>query len=304
MIAKDPSMIWIVLSIVGALFDVATISKGLRAVAKPAQELAITGEVSKFEEMVVNAVRLGELDAKMADKITLAARMRTGYNNAAKNFYKLTTSRLYIGIDPAAVAEMVKIAYYSIREGINSFDQFLLGIKRVWVEKKLLTSIDDVFTPEEMAAIKKAWKEAGGDVEKGIVKVEQGVVDIWQLGKQTLGKPSSSKILGENLEAIGKTRPPNSAAHHISAGGSNNVDAINARNILQREGIDINEGANGVFLPKSSKYVIDEAISHSRVHTNLYYKTVFERLNAAPIGKVREELQKIADELLKGTFPY
>ena len=60
----------------------------------------------------------------------------------------------------------------------------------------------------------------------------------------------------------------------------------------------------GVFLPGSSKYKVDDATSHANVHTKLYYDTVFERISMAPPGTVRAELQKIANELSIGTFPY
>jgi hypothetical protein len=125
-----------------------------------------------------------------------------------------------------------------------------------------------------------------------------------KLYAQKLGRNPSSTVLGENLEAVGKTRPSNSAAHHMVPGRASYFNAQNARQILQREGIDINEAANGVFLPKSSKYVIDDATSHSRVHTNKYYDNLFARLSNAPSGKVRNELDKISQELLNGTFPY
>jgi hypothetical protein len=68
--------------------------------------------------------------------------------------------------------------------------------------------------------------------------------------------------------------------------------------------IDINEAANGIFLPKSSKYVIDEATSHANVHTKVYYETVYDRINNVPKDRIRTELQKIANELSNGTFPY
>ena len=132
----------------------------------------------------------------------------------------------------------------------------------------------------------------------------QESVSIWKLGLQNLGKPASGTTLGENLIAFGKARPANSHAHHITAGGASNLDAQRARQILQNEGIDINEAANGVFLPSSSKYAIDNAVPHANVHTNVYYREVYDRLKVAQPGKVRDELQKIADELLNGTFPY
>jgi hypothetical protein len=67
---------------------------------------------------------------------------------------------------------------------------------------------------------------------------------------------------------------------------------------------DINEAANGVFLPKNAKYVIDESSSHANIHTDIYYRTVYERLGRTPSGKIRNTLQEIATELSNGTFPY
>lgn len=59
-----------------------------------------------------------------------------------------------------------------------------------------------------------------------------------------------------------------------------------------------------MFLPKNSKYVIDEATSHANVHTNVYYETVYRRLENLPKEEIRDELEKISQELLNGTFPY
>ena len=84
------------------------------------------------------------------------------------------------------------------------------------------------------------------------------------------------------------------------AGGSNNIDAKATRKLY----IDINEAANGVFLPKNSKYVIDDAITHTKVHTDLYYRTVRARLENVPKEQIRNELNKISQELLTGIFPY
>jgi hypothetical protein len=123
------------------------------------------------------------------------------------------------------------------------------------------------------------------------------------LKSQRRGLPHRpSSVLGENLEISGFARPPNSAAHHIVAGDSSNKYAILARDKLKAEGIDINEYANGVFLPKSSKYVIDDAVAHSKVHTDKYYKAVYDKLQGAPDS--RSALQEIAEELKIGKFPY
>lgn len=122
--------------------------------------------------------------------------------------------------------------------------------------------------------------------------------------KQKLGKAPDSRILGENLEAVGNVRPPNSAAHHIVAGGASDEFAQNTRLLLKKAGIDINEAANGVFLPRNSKYVIDETTNHAAVHTKLYYRTVYQRLSRVELTDIRDELGKIAKELQEGRFPY
>jgi len=76
------------------------------------------------------------------------------------------------------------------------------------------------------------------------------------------------------------------------------------RKILDDAEIDINEAANGVFLPKESKYVIGDAVAHTKVHTNRYYDALYGRLKDIQKDKIRNELKKISDELLNGTFPY
>jgi hypothetical protein len=117
-------------------------------------------------------------------------------------------------------------------------------------------------------------------------------------------RKSPSQILGENMENAGIIRPANSAAHHIVAEGSTNSFAQQTRQILQREGIDINDASNGVFLPKNSKFANPPMSTHSVIHTNKYYENVFNRLNSVEPGKVKNELQTIAKELEAGTFEY
>ncbi|MEZ6192087.1 MAG: LamG-like jellyroll fold domain-containing protein [Phycisphaerales bacterium] len=119
---------------------------------------------------------------------------------------------------------------------------------------------------------------------------------------QTLGKNPNSATLAENMNQAGITRPNNSAAHHIVAG--NDRRAARARGILQREGIDINDATNGVFLPQNSKFASPPASTHSSLHTNRYYEELNKRLENASPGEVHDTLRQIADELEAGTFPH
>jgi hypothetical protein len=83
------------------------------------------------------------------------------------------------------------------------------------------------------------------------------------------------------------------AAHHIVAG--NAAKAEEARRILTKFGIDINDVANGAFL---------EAGYHSELHTNKYYEEVNRRLRGINSKeKTLEVLEQISEELIDGSFP-
>lgn len=127
-------------------------------------------------------------------------------------------------------------------------------------------------------------------------------IDFSEITGQTLGKGPDSTTLGKNLESVGIHRPDNTAAHHIVAGGDPRAAAVRA--ILDSAGIDINEAVNGVFLPCSSKVACPPASTHSRIHTNVYYDALEERLTNVPTETIKETLREIAEELANGEFPY
>lgn len=105
------------------------------------------------------------------------------------------------------------------------------------------------------------------------------------------GSPSSSE-LANNMIDDGRPRPPNSDAHHIVAGSDPRV--AQARAILRREGIGINDADNGAWLPRQF---------HWRVHTDEYYALVNARLVQARPGTVRNLLKSLGDSIETGQFP-
>lgn len=112
---------------------------------------------------------------------------------------------------------------------------------------------------------------------------------------------ASSKVLRQNMIAAGKVAPEYShAAHHIVAGGAKRAEE--ARTILQKFGISINDAANGVFLPTVKG--ASEAAYHPSLHTNAYYETVNELLrDAVSKEDALRILADISDGLKSGTFP-
>jgi hypothetical protein len=110
----------------------------------------------------------------------------------------------------------------------------------------------------------------------------------------------SSRELGRALEAAGHVRPPGSAAHHIVSGSA--PAAARARAVLQRFGIGINDGANGVFLPatRAAPNPTGAAV-HSTLHTNEYYQVVNRRLGAATTrAEAEAALNAVRQALLSG----
>ena len=110
----------------------------------------------------------------------------------------------------------------------------------------------------------------------------------------------SSKVLRQNLIDAGVEVPdyPN-AAHHIVAG--NSPKAAEARAILQKYGVDINDAANGTFLPTVRD--VAEGAYHPSLHTDSYYRKVTELLSSAKSKEdVLDILDDIAEQLQSGTF--
>ena len=113
-------------------------------------------------------------------------------------------------------------------------------------------------------------------------------------------KRPDSRTLRNALENAGEIAPEFYAAHHIVAGGAKG--AVQARMTLAKYGIDMNDAANGVFLPMTKG--VKEAY-HNTLHTNVYYDAVNELLSKATDSKqARDILETIAEQLCNNTFPH
>jgi hypothetical protein len=92
------------------------------------------------------------------------------------------------------------------------------------------------------------------------------------------GGVAASRILARNLINAGYDPVGLDAAHHIVAGGA--PDAADARAVLARYGIDINDPVNGVWLPRNlSVPNPGGAAVHSTLHTDNYYGYINDQLD-------------------------
>jgi len=124
----------------------------------------------------------------------------------------------------------------------------------------------------------------------------------------------SEKLASNMLKANRGPRPNHVEAHHIVPWNavSKSGAAQRSRLRLAAWGIDIDHEANGVWLPKSSRFIPHEkfplAKSHKKIHTNIYYLNVEFMLNetiAEGLGRqgIIETLRDIGEDLQNNEFP-
>ena len=115
---------------------------------------------------------------------------------------------------------------------------------------------------------------------------------------------SHRRRLARNLEKAGQPRPPGHAAHHIvSTDDGRFPEAIEARKIIGKFNIDIDDAVNGVWLPY--KRGIDGGVYHPGLHSREYYQAVVDSLRRAKNRKdAVQQLQRIGGLLSQGKFPW
>ena len=176
--------------------------------------------------------------------------------------------------------------------------------------KKLKQSTEEIIKKAK-DGIQKIGKEVTNNVKDVGKKVPSKVKDDVKIESGNSGEkvkrkdldslsPPSSKVLRQNMiHARGSVPDYPNAAHHIVAG--NSPKAAEARAVLQKYGIDINDAVNGIFLPTVKD--VAEGAYHPSLHTNAYYDKINKVLSKATTkDDVLDILDFIGDELSSGTF--
>jgi hypothetical protein len=156
--ADDPSVVWLVLAIVGAGVDMGAATKAVRALAPAAKALEAGGEVIDFTKAVEALQRSKQLDEKIAAAADKAAAARKSYA-AAKGELSAALGKAYSLpgplTDPEVYRALVKMAAAKIKEGAHSLAGFIAELKQARLAAKL-----GELTPEELAKAKQAWEDA------------------------------------------------------------------------------------------------------------------------------------------------
>jgi hypothetical protein len=175
----DANIIWVVVAIAGAGLDIGAALKTARALKPAVKAMEAGGDVAKFEDGVQALLKTRKIDAKLADVLMETAKARAGFEKTAQAFAKKLGSKVYSFpgplTDPDIYADLVKLAYYKVKEGVTSFRIFYLEIKKA----RTLARLGEM-NPQELGKLKEAWEEGLSGAGKGVFSSEDLLIRVTQ----------------------------------------------------------------------------------------------------------------------------
>ena len=234
-LADDPSVIWLVLAVVGVVFDSATAVKAIKALGPAAKVLNEGGQLAEFNKVVRALQESGEIDAKIAQSVEKAAAARLGFAQSANELTRILSGKFYSFpgpfADPDVFRLLVNMAKSKIQEGVHSAQIFIDELRRA----RLLAKLDDM-TPEELTKAKEAWEQA-----LRLVKSSEKAIDIINPeGGRLIGRYAN----GSQLEIISRGEKLHGGnVIHLDPDATTTVTgALNDVNVVARRG-DLVPGA-------------------------------------------------------------
>lgn len=280
--ADDPSMLWLVLAIVGAGVDMAAATKAVRALAPAAKALDGGGEAVDFSRAVEALQKSRQLDERVAAAAENAAKARKAYA-AAKGDLTSALGRAYSFpgpfTDPDVYRALVKMAVAKIKEGSHSLVAFVDELKQARLAAKL-----GELTPEELMKVKEAWADA-----ERLALSSAAPVDIMSESGKVIGTYSH----GSQLEIIsrdvklhgGNVIRLDPDATTTLTGTLDDTNAIARRGELLPGATQMGENAGGINILRSPKWteiqmkykpLLDagDTTTYWRTVTNEFWETV------------------------------
>ncbi len=154
---NEPSIVWVIISIVGTVLDVAAFTKIASSLINAGRVFDKTGDIVTLEKSLA---KLEGVTEAMRKNILKQASLDKQYKEVI-NFLKPkgVYMKLTLGLDQL-VARVGVFAYHAIRRGILNFDNFLLELKASKI-------IDDgaKLSPNELKAIKDTFAKVKSDIK-------------------------------------------------------------------------------------------------------------------------------------------
>ena|GEM_PF-3801876 len=181
--ADDPSLVWLIIAVAGAVLDLGAAVKAVNAIGKGAKALDATKDLAVFEKVLAEARKAGKIDAKISDAVISAAKARIGYTAASDNLTQIliNSKGLKNFLDPQVYIELVKMAKFKAQQGVTNFNHYLLEIRKM----RKAAKIGDL-SGEELLKVKQAWAEG---------RALAGLTDDALKGADGLVKPVKDAVI-------------------------------------------------------------------------------------------------------------
>jgi hypothetical protein len=157
--ADDPSMVWVILAVVGAGLDMGAAVKAAKALGPAAKALNAGGDLAEFTKMVRALEKANEIEVKVARAAEKAAAARKGFTEATGDLANAMAGKAYSFpgplADPDVYKAVVKMARQAIKARVYDAQMFIDELKLARVKAGLKN-----LSPEELAKAKQAWEEA------------------------------------------------------------------------------------------------------------------------------------------------
>lgn len=158
-LADDPSMVWLVIAVVGAAFDMGAAVKAVKVLAPAAKALNAGGDLAEFTKAVRALEKANEIEAKVARAAERAAAARHSFAEASEELTKAMAGKMYSFpgplADPDVYKAVVKMARQAIKTKVYDAQKFIDELRLARVK----AGFGDL-SPEELAKAKQAWGEA------------------------------------------------------------------------------------------------------------------------------------------------
>jgi hypothetical protein len=158
-LGDDPSILWLVVAVVGAAVDMAIAAKAVKALGPAAKAVNAGGSLSEFTKAVRALEEASQLEASIARAAEQAAAARAGLAEASAELTKTMAGKMYGFpgplVDPDVYKAVVKMARQAIKTKLIDAQKFIEELKLA----RIKAGLGDL-APEELAKAKQAWEEA------------------------------------------------------------------------------------------------------------------------------------------------
>ena len=186
--AKDPSVVWLVIAVLGAAFDMASAVKAVSALGKAAKALDAGGDLKAFTKVVKRMERKKTITAEIAHAADKAALARKGFAEASDELTRAMAGKVYSFpgplADPKVYRAVVKMARQAIKTKVYDAQKFIDELKLARVK----AGLGDL-TPEELAKAKQAWDEAQKLIKINLPPPKLSEINVGTFAKKQFPSP-------------------------------------------------------------------------------------------------------------------